>query len=147
MARIAVIHGPNLNMLGKREPGIYGDMDFERMNDAISHKGRELGHIVQIHQSNHEGKLVDIIQGLAGEVDLIVINPGAYTHTSVAIRDALLAAGTPVIEAHISNIHSREPFRRKSFISDIAVGVITGFGVESYMLALHAASAVCGGGK
>ncbi|MDH4184735.1 MAG: type II 3-dehydroquinate dehydratase [Nitrospinota bacterium] len=140
MARICVIHGPNLNMLGKREPSVYGAMDYAAMNAAILARGAELGLVVSIRQSNHEGELVDIIQGLSGAADIVIINPGAYTHTSVAIRDALLAVGLPVIETHMSNVHKREPFRKKSYISDIAAGVITGFGAQSYLLALEAAA-------
>jgi len=147
MARIAVIHGPNINMLGKREPGVYGSVNYEQLNEAIARQGARLGLSVAIHQSNHEGALVDLIQGQAGAADLIIINPGAYTHTSVAIRDALLAVGIPVIEVHISNVHKREAFRKKSYISDIAVGVIAGFGADSYMLALEAAARLSGGGK
>ena len=144
MARICVIHGPNLNMLGKREPSVYGAMDYAALNEAILARGAQLGHAVSIRQSNHEGELVDIIQGLSGAADIVIINPGAYTHTSVAIRDALLAVGLPVIETHMSNVHKREPFRKKSYISDIAAGVITGFGAQSYLLALEA---VAGLGK
>ena len=140
MARICVIHGPNLNMLGKREPSVYGAMDYAALNEAILARGAELGLVVSIRQSNHEGELVDIIQGLSGAADIVIINPGAYTHTSVAIRDALLAVGLPVIETHMSNVHKREPFRKKSYISDIAAGVITGFGAQSYLLALEAAA-------
>jgi len=144
MARICVIHGPNLNMLGKREPSVYGAMDYAALNESILARGAQLGHAVSIRQSNHEGELVDIIQGLSGAADIVIINPGAYTHTSVAIRDALLAVGLPVIETHMSNVHKREPFRKKSYISDIAAGVITGFGAQSYLLALEA---VAGLGK
>jgi len=147
MAKISVIHGPNLNMLGKREPEIYGAMDLAQLDDTIRRMGEQLGHQLEIFQSNHEGGLVDYIQGLAGRVDALLINPGAYTHTSVAIRDALLAVGIPAIEVHMSNIHKREEFRRKSYISDIAVGTITGFGAQSYLLALAAAGSVAGGGR
>ncbi len=135
-----VINGPNLNMLGKREPSIYGSLGYEALCEEIKKKGEALGLAVTIRQSNHEGELVDIIQNAPDEADVIVINPGAYTHTSIAIRDALLAAGLPVIEAHMSNIHKREEFRRKSYVSDIAVGVICGFGAQSYILALEAAA-------
>ncbi|VAX16606.1 3-dehydroquinate dehydratase II, partial [hydrothermal vent metagenome] len=111
MTKALVIHGPNLNMLGKREKSIYGDMDYDTLNTLLADKGKKLGLQLSIRQSNHEGELVDIIQKAPGEADVIVINPGAYTHTSVAIRDALLGAGLPVIEVHMSNIHKREPFR------------------------------------
>ncbi len=140
MKKVLVIHGPNLNMLGVREKSIYGDMDYDTLNNAIKEKGDELDLAVTIKQSNHEGQLVDIIQGAPDEVDIILINPGAYTHTSVAIRDALLAVSLPVIEVHMSNIHQREEFRSHSYVSDIAVGSITGFGPDSYLLALAAAS-------
>lgn len=135
-----VIHGPNLNLLGLREPSIYGSMNLRQLDELITEKGMEMGLDVTIRQSNHEGEIVEMIQKAPGEAELIIINPGAYTHTSVAIRDALLSIGLPVIEVHLSNIHKREEFRRKSFISDIAVGVITGFGPESYLLALQAAA-------
>jgi len=139
MARALVIHGPNLNMLGKREKSIYGDMDYDTLNVMLTEKGKELGLSLSIRQSNHEGELVDIIQKAPDEADVIVINPGAYTHTSVAIRDALLSVGLPVIEVHMSNIHKREPFRHHSYVSDIAVGSIIGFGPDSYLMALDAA--------
>lgn len=142
MAKVMVIHGPNLNMLGRRETSIYGDMDYDTLNDELKKKGERLGLSVLIRQSNHEGELVDIIQKAPEEADVIVINPGAYTHTSVAIRDALLAASLPVIEVHMSNIHKREPFRHHSYVSDIAVGSITGFGPDSYMMALDAAARI-----
>jgi len=135
-----VLHGPNLNLIGKRETSIYGDQDFDTINRRIKEKAESLGLAVVIRQSNHEGELVDMIQNAPGEADVIIINPGAYTHTSVAIRDALLAVGLPVIEVHMSNIHKREAFRRHSYVSDIATGSIIGFGPESYMLAVEAAA-------
>ncbi|VAX15869.1 3-dehydroquinate dehydratase II [hydrothermal vent metagenome] len=137
-----VINGPNLNMLGKREPSIYGSLGYEALSEEIKKRGNALGLAVTIRQSNHEGELVDIIQNASNEADVIIINPGAYTHTSIAIRDALLAAGLPVIEAHMSNIYNREQFRRISYVSDIAVGAICGFGAQSYYLALEAAAAL-----
>ena len=140
--KVLVIHGPNLNMLGKRETGIYGDLDYNGLNLKIAEKAEELGLEVDIKQSNHEGELVDIIQNQGSAVNVIIINPGAYTHTSVAIRDALLAIDTKVIEVHISNIHKREEFRKHSYISDIAVGCVIGFGPESYLLALTASVSV-----
>ncbi len=133
-----MIHGPNLNMLGVREPGLYGDWSFDRLRDEIETRAREVGLEVEQFQSNHEGELVDAIQGALGRFSWIVINPGAYTHTSVAIRDAVLAVGLPVIEVHISNIHAREGFRRRSYLSDIAEGIICGFGPKGYLLALQA---------
>jgi len=140
--KVLVVHGPNLNMLGKRETGIYGDLDYDGLNLKIVEKAEELGLEVEIKQSNHEGELVDIIQNQGVKADVIIINPGAYTHTSIAIRDALLAVNTKVIEAHISNIHKREEFRRHSYVSDIAVGSVIGFGPDSYILALTAAVSV-----
>jgi 3-dehydroquinate dehydratase-2 len=135
---VLVIHGPNLNVLGMREPGVYGDWSFERLQKEIELKAEGLGLEVDQFQSNHEGEIVDVIQAAAEKYSFIVINPGAYTHTSVAIRDALLAVALPVIEVHISNIHSREEFRRHSYISDIAKGVICGLGPAGYLLALQA---------
>ncbi len=139
MVKALVIHGPNLNMLGKREKSIYGAMDYDTLNRLLAEKGKDIGLSVLIRQSNHEGELVDIIQKAPDQADVIVINPGAYTHTSVAIRDALLSVGLPVIEVHMSNIHKREPFRHHSYVSDIAVGSIIGFGPDSYLMALEAA--------
>ncbi|VAX25029.1 3-dehydroquinate dehydratase II [hydrothermal vent metagenome] len=139
MVKALVIHGPNLNMLGKREKSIYGDMDYDTLNTLLAEKGKQLGLQLSILQSNHEGELVDIIQKAPDQADVIVINPGAYTHTSVAIRDALLSVGLPVIEVHMSNIHKREPFRHHSYVSDIAIGSIIGFGPDSYLMALEAA--------
>jgi len=140
--RVLVIHGPNLNMLGKREPSIYGDMDMDGINAMIEKRGGELGLSVLIRQSNHEGEIVEIIHAAPSIADLVIINPGAYTHTSVAIRDAFLSVGLPVIEAHLSNIHKREPFRHNSYIADIAVGSVMGFGPKSYELALEAAASI-----
>lgn len=137
-----VLHGPNINMLGKRETSIYGSEDFKTLNGRIEKRAAELGLAVEIRQSNHEGDLVEMIQEAEGAADVIIINPGAYTHTSVAIRDALLAVGLPVIEVHMSNIHRREPFRRHSYVSDIAEGSVVGFGPASYLLALEAAAAL-----
>jgi 3-dehydroquinate dehydratase-2 len=140
--RVLVIHGPNLNMLGKREPSIYGDMDLDGVNAMIGKKAGELGLDVIIRQSNHEGEIVEIIHAAPSVADLVIINPGAYTHTSVAIRDAFLSVGLPVIETHLSNIHKREPFRHNSYIADIAVGSVMGFGPKSYELALEAAASL-----
>jgi 3-dehydroquinate dehydratase-2 len=137
---VMVLHGPNLNLLGKREPAIYGGMDYDGLNRAIVDRAEELGVAVTIRQSNHEGELVEIIQSAPELVEAIVINPGAYTHTSVAIRDALLAVGLPVIEVHISNTARRESFRHQSYISDVAVGTIIGLGPKGYLFALEAAS-------
>ncbi len=138
--RVLVLHGPNLNMLGVREPGVYGEDSFEAIKEAIFNRARKLGIEVDQFQSNHEGDLVDTIQQALGRYTCIVINPGAYTHTSIAIRDALLAVKIPVIEVHLSNIHAREGFRKTSYISDIARGTICGLGPAGYLLALEAAA-------
>ncbi|MEE9238586.1 MAG: type II 3-dehydroquinate dehydratase [Thermodesulfobacteriota bacterium] len=135
--KILIIHGPNLNMLGKREPDIYGATTLEEINAALTNKPKGLGAEVTFFQSNSEGEIVSNIQDAMSKFEGVVINPGAYTHTSVAIRDAILSSGLPVVEVHISNIHKREDFRQKSFVSGVALGVISGFGVNSYMLGLN----------
>ncbi|RNC69851.1 MAG: type II 3-dehydroquinate dehydratase [Desulfuromonadales bacterium] len=135
---ILVVHGPNLNLLGMREPGIYGTFTLERINGAIAELAAELGCTVSFVQSNSEGSLVDAIQQASGGFDGILINPAAYTHTSVAIRDALAAVALPVVEVHLSNIHRREEFRHHSFIAPVAVGQISGFGPDSYLLGVRA---------
>ncbi len=137
---ILILHGPNLNLLGVREPAVYGGLDYEGLNRLIRDRADELGVSVDIRQSNHEGELVELIQGAAAGIEGIVINPGAYTHTSVAIRDALLAVGIPAIEVHISNTAKREEFRHRSYISDVVVGTITGLGPKGYLYALEAAA-------
>ena len=134
--RILIIHGPNLNMLGKREPDIYGATTLGEIDTALAAKAKELGVEVSTFQSNSEGEIVSTIQDAMSNFDGIVINPGAYTHTSVAIRDAILSSGLPVVEVHISNIYKREDFRQKSFVSGVALGVISGFGINSYFLGL-----------
>jgi 3-dehydroquinate dehydratase-2 len=139
---VLVLHGPNLNMLGTREPAVYGRLTLADIDRALSALARELGVRVVTFQSNGEGDLVDRIQAARGAVDAIVINAGAYTHTSVAIRDALLAAEVPVIEVHLSNTYKRETFRHRSLIADIAVGQVVGFGADSYLLGLRAAAGV-----
>ncbi|MBW1894640.1 MAG: type II 3-dehydroquinate dehydratase [Deltaproteobacteria bacterium] len=138
--KILVIHGPNLNMLGKREPEIYGTTTLEDINKGLSEKAIKLGCSVDTFQSNHEGDIVEKIQDTKGKYDSIIINPAAYTHTSVAIRDALLLLDIPVIEIHLSNIYKREPFRHKSMLADVVSGQISGFGANSYFLALDAIS-------
>ncbi|MBW2219062.1 MAG: type II 3-dehydroquinate dehydratase, partial [Deltaproteobacteria bacterium] len=138
--KILVIHGPNLNMLGKREPEIYGTTTLEDINKGLSEKAIKLGCSVDTFQSNHEGDIVEKIQATKGKYDSIIINPAAYTHTSVAIRDALLLLDIPVIEIHLSNIYKREPFRHKSMLADVVSGQISGFGANSYFLALDAIS-------
>ena len=137
---VLVIHGPNLNLLGTREPEIYGRTTLEDINRQLSELGLELGIKVESFQSNGEGALVDSIQRGRGNVDLVVINPAAYTHTSIAIRDALIAIEVPVIEVHLSNVYKREPFRHHSTIADIVDARLMGFGAEGYLLALRAAA-------
>lgn len=148
MMKILVINGPNLNMLGRREPDIYGGFTLDELNRRITALAGELGAEVSFYQSNHEGELVQKIQEALGVYDALVINPGAYTHTSIAIRDAISSTGVPTVETHISNIYKREEFRKHSYISGVAVGQIAGFGAESYLLALRAAvGLVKDGGK
>ena len=137
-----VLHGPNLNLIGTREPGIYGRETLADIERRLMELAGDLGIVLDTFHSNSEGKLVDHIQAARATADAIIINAGAYTHTSVAIRDALLATELPVIEVHLSNIYKREAFRHRSLIADIAVGQITGFGAESYLLGLRAAAAV-----
>ena len=133
-----VIHGPNLNLLGRREPEVYGRMSFEEVNDRIRSAAEELGIEVEIFQSNSEGAIIDAIQYAMDTKDGIIINPGAFTHYSIALRDALASIGLPVIEVHMSNVYAREDFRKISVTAPVAVGVISGFGPESYVLALRA---------
>jgi 3-dehydroquinate dehydratase-2 len=135
--KILVIHGPNLNLLGKREPEIYGRTTLDEINSTLKKEAETLGIEVEFFQSNSEGEIVTRIQEATGKFDGIVINPAAYTHTSVAIRDAIVSTDIPTVEVHISNVYKREEFRRKSFISGVVVGVISGFGVDSYLLGLR----------
>ncbi|OGP22567.1 MAG: type II 3-dehydroquinate dehydratase [Deltaproteobacteria bacterium GWA2_57_13] len=137
--RILVLHGPNLNLLGRRQPEIYGRLTLEQINRKIRALARELGVEVEIRQSNNEGELVGWIQESSGRFGAIVINAAAYTHSSVALRDALVAVGLPAVEVHISNIYKREDFRKRSLIAEAVVGQIAGFGVHSYLLGLRAA--------
>ena len=139
MKRLLVIHGPNLNLLGKREPQIYGKLTLGEINRQIERTAKEEGVSVEVFQSNYEGELVTKIQEAMGVFDAIVINPGAYTHTSVAIRDAVVAVGAPTVEIHLSNIYKREDFRTKSMLKDVVIGQIAGFGVDSYLLGIKAA--------
>lgn len=142
MRRILVINGPNLNMLGTRQPEIYGADTLADIEAACRKKASDLQLEIDFFQSNHEGALVDAIQQTRGVFDAIVINPAAYSHTSVAVMDALLACGLPVVEVHLSNIHKRDEFRRHSYVSKVADGVICGFGKQGYLLALEAAASL-----
>ena len=136
--RILVIHGPNLNLLGSREPDIYGNTTLEEINGDLSSAAKEWGAEVEFFQSNYEGALVDRIQEAQSWADGILINPGGLTHTSVTLRDALVATELPIVEVHLSNIFAREEFRRNSFVSPIVLGVISGFGPMGYGLGLNA---------
>jgi len=136
--RILVLHGPNLNLLGVREPGVYGTTTLEGINASLAALARELGVELRTFQSNSEGALVDAIQGALADCCAILINPAAYTHTSVAIRDAVAATALPAVEVHLSNIHAREAFRTHSYLAPVAVGQICGFGLDSYLLGLRA---------
>lgn len=135
--KILVINGPNLNMLGIREPNIYGKQDFAALESYIRASAEELGHKVTLFQSNHEGEIVDVIQSAYGVYEGIVINPAAYTHTSVAILDALKSVGIPTVEVHLSDINAREEFRRHSYVSMVAAKTICGLGFEGYRRALE----------
>jgi 3-dehydroquinate dehydratase-2 len=139
-ANVLVIHGPNLNLLGEREPEIYGRTTLAEIDDRLRELGAELGVSVETFQSNSEGAIVDRIQEARGKVGVLLINPAGYTHTSVAIRDAVQALGVPVIEVHLSNVYRRERFRHRSMFADVAHGRIMGFGADSYLLALRAAA-------
>ena len=135
--RILVIHGPNLNLLGEREPGIYGTENLEQVNGAILARAKELGAQCEVFQSNHEGDIIDRVHEARREFDGVVLNAGAYTHYSYAIRDAIAAIRIPCVEVHISNVHAREEFRHTSVIAPACLGVVCGFGGDSYLLALE----------
>jgi 3-dehydroquinate dehydratase II len=140
MAKISVLNGPNLNLLGIREPGLYGSQSLAEIKQTLIIRAAELGHQLDFYQNNAEHEIIELIhQAYHAQVDFIIINPAAFTHTSVAIRDALLATQIPFIEVHLSNVHAREAFRKHSYFSDIAKGVIAGFGAIGYELALQAA--------
>jgi 3-dehydroquinate dehydratase-2 len=138
LLKVFVLHGPNLNLLGKREPGVYGHVTLEQIDEWLKQEAQQLQIQLEILQSNHEGILVDAIQGAKGQYQGILINPGAYTHTSVAIRDAIAAVDLPTVEVHLSNIYRREAFRHHSYIAPVAIGQISGLGTDSYLLGLQA---------
>ena len=140
MAKILVIHGPNLNLLGTREPGHYGQTTLAEIDQRLEQLASADGHSLETFQSNAEHALIEKVQAAAADVDRIIINPAGLTHTSVALRDALLAAAIPFVEVHLSNIHAREPFRAHSYFSDAAMGVVSGFGPLSYELAYRGAA-------
>lgn len=144
MPTIMVLHGPNLNLLGSREPELYGSETLEEINGRLERLAAELGVDIVVRQSNHEGELVEAIQEAPDVAEALIINPAAYTHTSVAIRDALLAVGLPALEVHLSNPQQREAFRHESLIADVVIGTVSGFGPMSYELALRAAAALVG---
>ena len=144
MAKILAIHGPNLNMLGSREPEVYGSDTLASIDQALAQSAKQQNIELDTFQSNIEGEMVNRIQqAISDQTCFIIINPAAFTHTSVAIRDALLASNLPFIEVHLSNVYAREDFRKHSYLSDIAIGVISGFGKHSYLLALQAAAEQC----
>ncbi|MEQ8330574.1 MAG: type II 3-dehydroquinate dehydratase [Longimicrobiales bacterium] len=135
--KIALVHGPNLHLLGRREPEVYGTDTLDDVNARVRALAGELGVAVDAFQSNHEGGLIDWLTEASEGVDGVLINPGAFTHTSVALRDCLVGLGLPFVEVHLSNPASREPFRHRSYLSDVAVGVVYGFGADSYLLGLR----------
>lgn len=139
---IFVLNGPNLNLLGKREPEIYGSGTLSDIQTSLEGLAQELGLAIDFRQSNHEGDLLDWLHEAREEASAVIINAGAYTHSSIAIRDAVAAIGIPVVEVHLSNVHAREEFRQHSYLAPVAVGAISGFGPQSYLLALRALHAI-----
>lgn len=140
MAQLLLLNGPNLNLLGRREPARYGRVSLDQIVSRLADRAQQAGHVLEAFQSNAEGEVIDRVQQILDDgTDFILINPGALTHTSIGLRDALLAVDRPFIEIHLTNIHAREPFRRHSYLSDVAVGVICGLGDVGYDLALEAA--------
>lgn len=140
MAKLLILNGPNLNLLGTREPEIYGSQSLDDIHQGVVNCGQQMGHEVECLQSNREYELIEKIhRAKQDNVDFIIINPGALTHTSIALRDALLGVNLPFIEIHLSNVHAREPFRKHSYLSDVALGVICGLGAQGYELAIQAA--------
>ncbi len=141
MTNILVLNGPNLNLLGTRQPDVYGHTTLQMIEDLCVSHGQSLGQTITHLQSNHEGAMIDAIHAARGAQDGIVLNAGAYTHTSIALMDAIASAEVPVVEVHLSNIHAREPFRHKSYIAPVAIGQICGFGAQGYVMALDALAA------
>lgn len=146
MSNVLVLNGPNLNLLGKRQPEVYGHTTLEEINAACVAHGRETGMTVSCLQSNHEGALIDAIHAAKGRNDGLIVNAGAYTHTSVALMDAIASVELPAIELHLSNVHARESFRHKSYLAPVAIGLICGFGAHGYVLALDAMRAYLAAG-